>query len=163
VTKTSTAELEVRPALLRDVASIVFLLRQTGWAQTDPHALSAAVNDENRHVVVACRGSNLIGWGKTHFWDYSDGNAPAGYYLGGVSVLPSERRRGVASALTEARLQWIWSRVPQAWYVVNAGNTESIELHKRWHFIEVGRSPQFHTTTFAGGVGLLMRAERPSP
>lgn len=159
--KTNAGEVEIRTARLLDVPSIISVERQTGRTQLDPLALEAAVKDENRHVTVAILGATVVGWGKTHYWDYSDGDAPSGHYLGGVTVLSSQRRRGVGSALTEARLQWIWSREPEAWYVVNAGNTASIELHKRWHFIEVARGPQFHTTTFTGGVGLLMSAKRP--
>ncbi|MFE4197881.1 GNAT family N-acetyltransferase [Paenarthrobacter sp. NPDC056912] len=161
MTKMNAGEVEIRTARLLDVPSIIFLECQTGRTQLDPLALEAAVKDENRHVAVAILGATVVGWGKTHYWDYSDGDAPSGHYLGGVSVLSSQRRRGVGSAITEARLQWIWSREPEAWYVVNAGNTPSIELHRRWHFTEVARGPQFHTTTFTGGVGLLMSAKRP--
>jgi aminoglycoside 6'-N-acetyltransferase I len=101
----------------------------------------------------------IIGWGKTHFWSYADGPAPAGHYLGGVTVSPESRRQGIARALTQARLDWIWDRSDAAWYVVNPDNLASIELHRQWGFIEVARAARLHTTNFTGGTGLLFRAK----
>ncbi|MCO4262536.1 GNAT family N-acetyltransferase [Pseudarthrobacter sp. MDT3-26] len=95
------------------------------------------------------------------YWDDDDGPAPSGHYLAGVTVLPAWRRRGVGAALTEARLRWVWARASEAWYVVNADNLVSIELHRRWNFTEMARGPRFHTTTFTGGLSLLMCAAAP--
>jgi hypothetical protein len=47
-----------------------------------------------------------------------------------------------------------------AWFVVNARNRASIALHERWHFDEVARGGRFPSTTFTGGVGILLRARR---
>jgi aminoglycoside 6'-N-acetyltransferase I len=102
-----------------------------------------------------------VAWAKTHWWDFADGAAPAGHYLAGITVLPAFRRRGLASGLTEARLQWIWERADDAWYVVNARNQASLALHRKWGFREVGRGPGFHTVTFDGGEGVLLSAARP--
>lgn len=153
-----SAVVDVRHAGLRDIAAIISIEEQSRPNQPSSAALEAAVRDPDRHVVVASVDGETVGWGKTHFWDYDDGPAPLGHYLGGVTVLPVWRRRGVGAALTAARLQWIWTRAPAAWYVVNARNLASIELHRRWNFTEMARGPKFHTTTFTGGVGLLMRA-----
>ncbi|MGO4589340.1 GNAT family N-acetyltransferase [Paenarthrobacter sp. 2TAF44] len=131
--------------------------------------ISAAIRDSHRLVLVAEAppdmprdgGSAVVGWSKTHYWDYSDGHAPAGHYLGGITVAPHFRRQGVAAALTEARLEWIWERADTAWYVVNSRNQASLALHQRWGFEEVARGPGFHTVTFDGGEGLLLKASRP--
>ena len=152
------AVVDVSPASLGDVAAIISIEQQSRPSQPGPAALDAAVRDPERYVAVASVNGEVVGWGKTHFWDYDDGPAPSGHYLGGVTVLSAWRRRGVGAALTTARLQWIWARAADAWYVVNARNLVSIELHRRWNFTEVARGPTFHTTTFTGGVGLLMRA-----
>ena len=71
--------------------------------------MAAAMADPNRHVVVATVEGAVIGWGKTHYWDHDDGPALSGHYLGGVTVLPAWRRRGVGAALTDARLRWAGS------------------------------------------------------
>jgi aminoglycoside 6'-N-acetyltransferase I len=149
---------EVRRAEPSDIRAIISIEDPSGRGPLSPAAMETAVADPDRHVVVATIDGAVIGWGKTHYWDHDDGQAPSGHYLGGVTVLPAWRRRGVGAALTEARLEWIWNRAPEAWYVVNAANLASIELHARWNFTEVARGPRFHTTTFSGGSGLLMRA-----
>lgn len=151
----------MRPAGPEDLPGILHIDRQSGRNPSAAEALAAALTDPNRLVLVAESAGEVVGWGKTHYWDYPDGPAPAGHYLGGVTVLPSQRRRGVGAALTSERLHWIWARTPDAWYVVNAGNTASITLHSAWGFAEVARGPRFHTTTFDGGLGLLLRAHRP--
>lgn len=120
-----------------------------------------AIGSADVCVVVAEVGGNVVGWRKTHLWGHASGTAPAGHYLGGVGVLPERRRMGVGSALTDARLEWIWLRSPRAWYVVNASNTASLRMHARWSFREVARAPCFHSVGFAGGDGILLRADRP--
>ncbi|WP_444826146.1 GNAT family N-acetyltransferase [Arthrobacter sp. H41] len=62
------------------------------------------------------------------------GEASAGHYVGGVMVKPSRRCRGFASALTQARLMWIWSHSDRAYYFANEHNTASIRLHETLSF-----------------------------
>ncbi|KRF08638.1 GCN5 family acetyltransferase [Arthrobacter sp. Soil782] len=150
----------VRPAVKNDILPILKLQVEADGSSIDAEALAPAIDDVTRLVVVAVLDGSVVGWGKTHFWHYADGPAPAGHYLGGVTVTPNLRRRGIGIALTQARLEWIWHRSMDAWYVVNPSNSASIELHRRWGFIEAARAPKFHTTEFTGGVGVLMRAKR---
>ncbi|MDQ0276220.1 ribosomal protein S18 acetylase RimI-like enzyme [Arthrobacter silviterrae] len=151
----------VRPASDADIPGILNINNQAGRPANTADSLAFAISDPGRLVVVATMAGEMSGWAKTHHWGYPDGEAPAGHYLGGVTVLPEVRRRGVAAALTDARLDWIWQRSETAWYVVNADNLASIALHRRWGFAEAARAPSFHTAQFSGGVGLLMRAVRP--
>ncbi|WP_343320448.1 hypothetical protein AAFM46_12870 [Arthrobacter sp. TMP15] len=72
------------------------------------------------------------------------------------------RRHGIARALTQARLDWSWERADSAWYIVDLSNRASIELHCQWGFAEVARAEKFHTTSFTGGVGLLLQAKQPT-
>ncbi|MFJ6535767.1 GNAT family N-acetyltransferase [Paenarthrobacter sp. NPDC091711] len=166
----------IRPAIESDVPGIVALDLSAGSSSTanaDAFAsnISAAISDSARLVLVAETqagvttegGSGVVGWAKTHHWDFPDGPAPGGHYLGGVTVLPEFRRRGVATKLTEARLRWIWERADRAWYVVNARNQASLALHSKWGFREVARGPRFHTVKFDGGEGVLLSAARPLP
>ena len=55
-------------------------------------------------------------------------------------------------------MSWIARRAPCAWYVVNAQNLASIDLHRAWNFEEVARSEMFHSARFSGGMGVLLRA-----
>lgn len=164
----------IRPAAEADLPGIVAV--DLAAARTSPanarrftSNIRAAVADPGRLVLVAelppgvptNGGAAVVGWAKTHLWDFADGPAPAGHYLAGVTVLPDFRRRGLAGDLTEARLTWIWGKADHAWYVVNARNQASLTLHRKWGFREVARGPGFHTVTFDGGEGVLLSAERP--
>ena len=166
----------IRPALENDVALMAGVEVAAGRASSSTAsrfeaAICSAINDARRLVLVAETpadlprnpGSAVVGWAKTHFHDHSAGPAPAGYYLAGITVAPGFRRRGVAVALTDARLEWIWARSDEAWYVVNASNAASLKLHQRWGFREVARAYGFHEVTFDGGEGLLLKAPRPLP
>ncbi|RAN74228.1 GNAT family N-acetyltransferase [Bacillus sp. SRB_336] len=151
----------VRPASDLDIPGILDVNNRAGRSANSPASGALAISDPGRQVVVATVAGRTAGWAKTHYWDHADGAAPAGQYLGGVTVVPDVGRRGVATALTDARLDWIWKRCATAWYVVNADNLSSIALHRGWGFAEVAEGRSFHSTQFTGGVGLLMRADRP--
>ncbi|NQD86745.1 GNAT family N-acetyltransferase [Paenarthrobacter sp. CM16] len=164
----------IRPALPADVANILAVELDAGGISTTGSKrfaanMTAAIMDPVRLVLVAETqanvaadgGSGVVGWAKTHYWDHGDGPAPAGHYLGGVTVRPGFRRQGVAVELTRDRLQWVWERAESAWYVVNARNEASLALHARWGFREVARRPGFHTVRFDGGEGVLLQAARP--
>jgi aminoglycoside 6'-N-acetyltransferase I len=156
-----TGRIQVTAARPHDIDAILEVEAKADRTSAEIGTMAAAINDEKQLVVVAFLEGGIVGWGKTHFWSYADGPAPVGHYLGGVTVIPDLRRRGVARALTQARLDWIWNRADTAWYVVNSANNASIDLHRRWGFTEIARAAQFHTTSFTGGVGLLLMAKRP--
>jgi len=154
--------LDVRLAMIGDIDAIRDIDSKAGRAPAGVEAITAASVDEARLVVVAPVGGTIVGWGKAHFWSYADGKSPGGHYLGGVTVIPELRRHGTARALTQARLDWIWGRADSAWYIVNPSNRASIDLHRQWGFAEVARAAKFHTTSFTGGVGLLLQAKQPT-
>lgn len=108
-------------------------------------AMIAPVSD--RVVLVAVSDEEIVGVAKTHFHDESDGDAPAGHYLGGIVVAPSYRRQGIGSNLTTARLEWIWSRASSAYYFTNEHNTASIRLHSSLGFRPLGRFPEIRGVT----------------
>jgi GNAT superfamily N-acetyltransferase len=100
----------VRAALTDDLDSINLVQRAVGRAAYPPEAIEAVMNDPTRLLVVGVIDRCVAGWAKTHYWHRSEGDAPAGHYLGGVTVYPVFRRLGLGEALTEARLEWIWQR-----------------------------------------------------
>jgi aminoglycoside 6'-N-acetyltransferase I len=156
------AQVAVRPAVLGDVEAMQEIQRRAG-RPTHPDAYRRAVENPDCCVLVAECSSRAgdpitVGWAQTHHHIAVDDAAPAGHYLGGVTVDPSWRRRGIALALTAARVQWIAGRADEVFYVVNPRNLASIELHRRWSFKEVMRSPRLTGVEFSGGVGILMRA-----
>ncbi|MBD3942439.1 GNAT family N-acetyltransferase [Microbacterium sp. NEAU-LLC] len=156
----------MRPATKGDVEAILRIEVVSGRAAGSVGSAEGyrrAIADPRRCVVVAetteADRRFVIGWAKTHHHVEAVDPAPPGHYLGGITVDPSWRRRGVAAALTDARLQWIAARAATALYVVNVQNRASIDLHRRWGFTEVLRAPRLMGVEFDGGVGLLMRAD----
>ncbi len=157
------SEFEIRLADGGDLPAIFAINRDSERPSASLEAMAESLVNPQRHWVVAVAEGEIVGWAKTHYWDCVDDPAPAGHYLGGITVHPQWRRRGVGTALTSVRLDWIWARAIDAWYVVNERNHASIELHRGWGFEEVARASAFHATTFTGGVGLLMHARRHPP
>ena len=87
--------------------------------------------------------------------------APEGWYLGGIIVVPEHRRRGIGRELTRRRLQWLRDRgASEAWFVVNADNRASIDLHRPFGFREVTRDFVQRGVSFSGrGEGILFHVD----
>jgi aminoglycoside 6'-N-acetyltransferase I len=149
-----TGPISIRVAEPSDVEQIIAVsLGVRGVPGGNPHR---AIADPQRLFVVAeTVDGTIVGWAKTHYFDSPAESAPAGHYLGGVNVLPDYRLRGIGSALTRPRLEWIFERAPEAWFFTNARNIASIELHARLGFREVARASELHGVAFEGGVGIL--------
>ncbi|MFJ4169846.1 GNAT family N-acetyltransferase [Paenarthrobacter sp. NPDC089714] len=116
----------------------------------------------DRVVLVAVTQDEVVGVAKTHLHPEPEGNAPAGHYLGGVEVAPGFRRRGIGSALTWARLEWIWSRDSIAYYFTNEHNTASIRMHEALNFRPVARFSEIRGVTADSGQSelILFKASR---
>ena len=119
------------------------------------------IEPADRKLVVAESAGAVVGYGRVlRFVPDADAPtdiAPSGYYLMGLVVHPEHRRRGVATALTRARLDWIWNRADEAWYFANARNAPSIALHAPFGFEEVTRSFFYPRVDFDRGEGVLFR------
>ncbi|MGN6220175.1 MAG: GNAT family N-acetyltransferase [Microbacterium sp.] len=159
------AVVSLRPATKGDVDAILRIEVAAGrpaGSVGSADGYRRAIADPDRCVLVAVSDGAehpvVVGWAKTHHHTDVADPAPAGHYLAGITVDPAWRRRGVAAALTDARMQWIAARCDEAFYVVNAQNRASIDLHTRWGFTEVLRAPRLTGVEFEGGVGMLMRA-----
>jgi len=59
--------------------------------------------------------------------------------LSGVLVDPAWRARGIATALTRARLRWAFARTSTVFYVTGADNAASLHLHAALGFQEIKR------------------------
>jgi len=152
----------VRPASADDVHAIATIEHVTRGGDVDEweERLRADLGHPARWLFAALRGNSVIGFGRVALLDEAvDG--PGGFHLGGVTVDPPLRRQGVGTALTVHRLAWVWKRADVAWCVVNGRNSASLLMHERVGFIEVERRSRIHGIEFDGGVGILLRAERP--
>ena len=114
-------------------------------------------------LLLATIDGELAGFGRAAWWQRPPQStaevAPDGWYLFGVVVRDRWRRRGIALELTRRRLEWIGRRADAAWYLANARNRASIDLHARLGFVEVTRDFTFPGVSFEGGVGILFRKD----
>lgn len=77
------------------------------------------IADDSRQMFVAKANGRVIGYGRAARLaaDEAAPGTPAGYYLSGVLVDPAWRGRGIATALTRARLCWVFARAAEVFYV----------------------------------------------
>ncbi|WP_404502170.1 GNAT family N-acetyltransferase [Arthrobacter sp. GAS37] len=69
------------------------------------------------------------------------------------------RRRGIGSALTRARSEWIWSQAPIAYYFAKEHITASIRMHETLGFRPVARFPAIRGVTADDGRSELILFE----
>ncbi|WP_168796585.1 GNAT family N-acetyltransferase [Arthrobacter echini] len=149
----------IRAAPPHDGEQVRNISTASGRDSWNPSVLVVA---PGRLVVVAEVAGELVGAAKTHFHGRPDGDVPAGRYLGGVMVTPAHRRQGVAFALTQARLEWIYSYTDCAYYFANEHNTASIRLHEQFCFHPLGSFAEIHGVTADNGRSklILFKASR---
>ena len=72
-------------------------------------------------------------------------------------VDPAWRGQGIATALTRARLRWVFAHADEAFYVAGADNIASLHLHAALGFQEMKR---LESDRSAAGVDVLSRLTR---
>jgi len=130
--------MRIRQALPDELAAINAVHHACGRQDWDATVLS---DPGALFVAVALVDDTIVGAGKTHFQAEPERGAPAGYYLGGVSVHPDHRRRGVGFGLTRARIDWVWERSDTVYYFTDDTNVASMRLHASFGFTEIARLP----------------------
>jgi ribosomal protein S18 acetylase RimI-like enzyme len=128
----------IRPAIPDDLPAVNRVHQACGRPRWDG---PIALDGDDRLIVVALVDDAIVGAGKTHFQAHPGAGAPVGHYLGGLSVHPDHRRRGLGLALTRARIDWVWQRSDAVYYFTDEDNTASIRLHAGLGFEEIARVP----------------------
>jgi GNAT superfamily N-acetyltransferase len=158
---TRDPRVHVREAVVGDVSAIVAIDTTRGPREPGhPQWVLERITDPATLVLVAVLDDEVIGSTATRWWSGHD-DAPDGYYVSGVTVLPDWRRHGAAARLLDALTTWIWDRGEVAWSIVNAQNLPSLALHARYGFRAVTNGASFAGIGFTGGSGVLLTAERP--
>lgn len=158
---TPEGAVRIEPLGMGDVASAVELVR--GVLRVDPGDLgeqfASDIADDWRQMFVAKTNGRVIAYGRVAELaaDEAAPGTPAGYYLSGVLVDPAWRGRGIATALTRARLRWVFAHADEAFYVAGADNIASLHLHAALGFQETKR---FESDRSAAGVDVLSRLAR---
>lgn len=157
----SEAAVRIEPLTMADVASAVELaVRVLGVKPGDRgEQFAADITGEQRQMFVARANGQIVAYGRV--LELATGEAgpgtPAGCYLSGVLVEPAWRGRGIATALTRARLHWAFARTGTVFYMTGADNAASLHLHAALGFQEIKR---FESERSATGVGVLSQLMR---
>ena len=158
---TPEGPVRIEPLGMGDVASAVELVRRV--LRVNPGDLgeqfASDITDDSRQMFVAKANGQVIAYGRAA--QLAAGEAapgtPAGYYLSGVLVDPAWRGQGIATALTRARLRWVFAHADEAFYVAGADNIASLHLHAALGFQEMKR---LESDRSAAGVDVLSRLTR---
>jgi GNAT superfamily N-acetyltransferase len=152
----------VRPAVPADAERIAEIDGQRNGVPPESivdriraHVASARVRD---HVLVADVERRLVGFGRVRWIEPDDRYraVPRGWFLVGTVVDPAVRRGGVGRALLAARLRLVAEEGPaEVFYMANARNLASIELHRAFGFVEITRDFVFPGAEFRDSVGIL--------
>jgi aminoglycoside 6'-N-acetyltransferase I len=157
------AAVRIEPLTKADVTSAVDLavrvLRVKAGDRGEQFA--ADITGERRQMFVAKASDLVVAYGRVLELaaDEAGPGTPAGCYLSGDLVEPAWRGRGIATALTRARLRWAFARTDTVFYVTGADNAASLHLHAAFGFQEIKR---FASERSAAGVDVLSQLERPA-
>jgi ribosomal protein S18 acetylase RimI-like enzyme len=151
----------IEPLTKADVASAVELAVRVLRVKSGDRGeqFAADITGERRQMFVAKANGRVVAYGRV--LELAAGEAaeetPAGYYLSGVLVEPAWRGRGIATALTRARLRWAFARADRVFYVTAADNAASLHLHAALGFREIKRLASERS---AAGVDVLSQLVR---
>jgi ribosomal protein S18 acetylase RimI-like enzyme len=160
-------DLKISEANAQDVNGCVALAAQVADGTGDDWSalFGRDIVRDDRYLAVARTGVEVIAYGRTAWFEPDDdapaNAAPAGYYLIGLVVDPNWRRRGIARAITRARLAWVAERAAEAWYFADRDNAVSMRLHDQAGFARVTDDFWFPTVTDGCGSHVLGRVQLP--
>lgn len=132
-------------------------LQAGGSTQWWADRLRASLSSE-RVMFVATVEDRIAGYARIRWRTPSaEGGhrVPDGWYLSGILVDATLRRRGVGRALTQARLDWVWQRADHAYMVASHKDLTSIDLHRELGFREITRDFYLPGVVFIDGGVLL--------
>ena len=151
----------IEPLAKADVASAVELAVRVLRVKPGDRGeqFAADIAGHGRQMFVAKANSRIVAYGRVLELEAGEAGpgTPAGYYLSGVLVEPAWRDQGIATALTRARLRWVFARTATVFYVTGADNAASLHLHSALGFQEIGR---FASERPAAGVDVLSQLAR---
>ena len=145
-----STHVDMRAATTDDIEAIARIDEAYGIGSVEtlvPRILASfervACGEDRGYDCVASVKGGVVGYGRCRFraWSEKEGESvlPDGWYLCGLQVLSSHRRRGIGRALTEHRLTWLGERTDVVYYNADEVNGPSIELHEALGFVEVAR------------------------
>lgn len=152
----------VRPGTRQDLAQTGALaaLREGGPGADWVAQHRRRFDTEGNQLFVVEYEGDVVGYGWVSYLtpvEHGGRNAPDGWYLSGVVIAPTVRRRGLGRRLTQERVAWALERGEAVHYVVAASNLASRDLHASLGFEEVTDDFVMPGIVFTHDDGLLCR------
>jgi transposase len=137
-----TLNVVVRDATTADLDATAAIISADAGGTADEwrRRFAEVLHDPSRQFLVAEVDGDVVGFGQMRHVERDDaapGEAPAGWYMSGVTVAPPFRRRGVGLALTLARLDRLVGEA--VYYAAEPDNEATVRLHEGVGFIAAGQ------------------------
>lgn len=154
----SEAVVGTRAAKPMDVRGLAAVMSARGGTAEECLDAASRLIDRLPVLMMAEKNGSPVGWCGTQKYEIFP-NAVPEWLVAGLTVVPGERRQGVAVRLLRAVLHATDDSAPgePVFSVINARNLASIDLHIGLGFVEVARAATFAGIDFAGGEGVLLR------
>lgn len=135
--------LSIRLATVEDSLAISAIELADGLPDSEPliraELTSIAQGNLLRQSWVAEHQGGVLAYGRCSLRGAPEPPCalPPGWYLSGLRVHPTCRRRGVGRALVQARLHWVFARAARCYYYTHPRNRSSVALHAPFGFVEL--------------------------
>jgi ribosomal protein S18 acetylase RimI-like enzyme len=132
---------EATPADLRQCAGLIAASESDDveeWLQR----FTDVLHDPDRRFLVAVIDDAVVGFGHLRYVRHdarSNSSVPSGWYLSGVTVAASHRRRGIGTQLTRERLRLLQGIADCVYYAAEDDNEATLAMHRRLGFVLVGK------------------------
>jgi ribosomal protein S18 acetylase RimI-like enzyme len=139
----TTGEIVIRNAQPFDLTACALLIsnHESGNLEDWRSRFEEDLANPQRLFLVASIDDSILGYGHTTFHSgASEEEAlnPTGYFLSGLMVSPTHRRRGIGRLLTIARIEQLRQLTDVIYYRAEPDNQATIDLHSRLGFERVG-------------------------
>lgn len=148
----------IRVATSADVEGVAWVMHARGRDLATYREQSHPLIERLPVLVAAERDSELVGYSGAQLFVIEPGRGPE-WLFAGLTVVPAQRRRGVAARLLREVLEKVHRAAPAApvFSVINAQNLASLRLHEAIGFEEIGGVATYARIDFTGGEGVLLR------
>lgn len=152
------AEVEIRAAEPVDVRGVAAVMSARGGTVEEHLDAASRLVERLPVLLMAEKDGSAVGWCGIQKCEILPDAVPE-WLVAGLTVVPEQRRRGIANQLLRAALRTTADFAPgePVFSVINARNPASIDLHLGLGFVEVARASTFAGVDFTGGEGVLLK------
>lgn len=170
--KKSKEAVQIREALRSDSRDLAYLRSQVldggdveALTQRFELEITKSLNLRNSNLFIAQIDKHAVGYGRVQLFEggqnlYDTAEAlPPGWYLRGLVVPKPNQKMGIATLLTDVRLNWLRKITSSVLCFLDSDEKKTIPMYERYGFVEVSRSWKFLDQSRSNDSGILLRHE----